>query len=530
MARSARSTPKDAPSAWQDPIQELEARRAWARAGSGAERAEREHAKGRLTARERIEHLVDPGTFLELGTLVSTPAPDARDPDLPTTFICGLAQIDGRHVAIGAEDFTIQGGGAGVHLSRYKAVFGGFLEELALDYRVPLVLLLHGVGGSVSIQERKGYPSLVSTIPSYPAFDLLDRVPVVAAVMGPAAGASGARATVSHFSLMSRPHGCLFAGGPPVVKQATGKQVDKFELGGADVHTKVSGVVDNACETEEEIFEQIRLFLSYLPRNVFELPPWSQTEDPVDRSCDELLSIVDPRPRRTYDPTALIEEVVDRHTWFEIAPDYGQSLRVGLACIGGYPVGIFASDSRFLGGAIDGPAADKQTRFADFFSTFHLPIIYFVDVPGFMIGVEAERSGVLRRGSRAVQALHRATVPVLTVQVRRSYGLAGMGTGNRKGHSIRLAWPSGSWGDMPVEGGIEAEFGAEIAAAEDPAAKRREIQEQFAAQNSMWRTVEAFGVEEVIDPRETRAVLARFVDVAFGSMLPVPACGPQMRP
>jgi len=516
--------------AWEEAIGELERRRAWAHAGSGPERAAREHERGRNTARERIALLVDEGSFHEYGTLVTTPSPTAGEDDLPTTFVCGLARIDGRPVAIGAEDFTIQGGGAGVHLSRFKGAFGGFLEELAHDYRVPLVLLLHGVGGSVTIQERKGYPTLVSTMPSFPVFDLLDRVPVVAAVMGPAAGASGARAAISHFSVMSSAHGCLFAGGPPVVRQATGQVVDKLELGGAQVHARVSGVVDNVAADEDEIFTQVRRFLSYLPRNVWELPPRVAADDPPDRRVDEVLDIVHPSERRVYDPVALVEAIVDRGSFFELAPDYGSSLRVGLGRLDGHTVGILASDPRSLAGAMDGPAADKQTRFADFFDAFHLPIVYFADVPGFMIGSDAERSGILRRGSRAVQAIQRAQVPVITIQVRRSYGLAGQGTGNMKGHSIRLAWPSGSWGDMPMGGGIEAEYGDVIAAAEDPAAKRREIEEMFAAQSSMWRTVEYFGVEEVIDPRETRAALTHLVGLAAGAIEPGRKHGPQVRP
>lgn len=521
--------PRKPAEGWEEPLEELRARRETAHAGSGPERAEREHERGRLTARERIAALVDRGSFQEFGTLVTTPGGPGEE-DQPTTYVCGLAQLDGRPIAIGAEDFTVQGGGAGVHLSRFKGAWGGFLEELAHDYKVPLVLLLHGVGGSVGVQEAKGYPTLVSTMPSFPLFELLDRVPVVAAVMGPAAGASAARAAVSHFSIMSRPHGCLFAAGPPVVQQAMGRAIDKFELGGFEVHTQESGVVDNAADDEQEIFDAIRAFLSYLPRNVWELPPALPVEDPVERSCDDVLAIVSPNDRRAYDAVALIEAVVDRDSLFELAPDYGRSLRAGLARIGGHSVGVLASDPCYLAGAMDGAAADKQTRFAELFDAFHLPIVYFVDVPGLMIGPEAERSGILRRGSRAVQAIQRASVPVLTVQVRRSFGLAGQGTGNLNGSSIRLAWPTGSWGDMPIGGGVASEFRAEIEAAEDPAAKRAELMERFAAQNSMWRTVERFGVEEVIDPRETRTVLARLVALAASAIEPGPKHGPQVRP
>jgi methylmalonyl-CoA decarboxylase subunit alpha len=519
----------EAAEAWKRMLEDLEARREWSRAGSGPERLEREHSRGRYVARERVHKLLDPGTFMEFGTLVTTPGADGRG-EVPTTFVCGLGEIEGRTVAIGAEDFTVQMGGMGTHLSRSKMAFGGFLEELAYEMRVPLVLLLHGVGGSIAIQEAKGYPTLVSTMSAYPMFELLDRVPVVAGVMGPSAGASAARAAATHFSVMSRPHGCLFVGGPPVIRHSMGIEVDKFELGGADVHTKQSGVIDNAADSEEEIFEQIRRFLSYLPSSVHEPPPYVASDDPADRRCDRVLEIVSPGDRRAYDANALIDEIVDRDSFFEMAPDYGRSLRVGPARIGGHPVGIFASDPRHQAGAIDGPAADKQTRWADTCNLFGLPIVYFVDVPGLMIGPEGERTGVLRRGTRAVQAVTRSRVPVFTVHVRRAYGLAAQGTGSLNGYSIRLAWPTAQWGDMPVPAGVEAEYGAEIAAAEDPVAKRKEVTDSFAAQMSMWRTVKRFGVEEVIDPRETRSVLARLVAVASRAIEPGPMHGPQVRP
>jgi acetyl-CoA carboxylase carboxyltransferase component len=519
----------EAAEAWQRMLDDLEARRVWARAGSGPERLESEHSRGRYVARERVHKLLDPGTFMEFGTLVTTPDSDGES-EVPTTFVCGLGEIDGRSVAIGAEDFTVQFGGMGTHLSRFKMAFGGFLEELAHDMRIPLVLLLHGVGGSIAIQEAKGYPTLVSTMSTYPMFELLDLVPVVAGVMGPSAGASAARAAATHFSVMSRRHGCLFVGGPPVVRQSMGVDIDKFELGGVDVHTKQSGVIDNAADDEDEVFDQIRSFLSYFPSSVYERPPYVETDDPVDRSCDRLLEIVSPSDRRAYNAHALIEEVVDRGSFFEVVRDYGRSLRTGVARIGGHPVGIFATDPRYQAGAIDGPAADKQTRWAETCDLFGLPIVYFVDVPGLMIGPEGERTGVLRRGTRAVQAVARARVPVFTVHVRRAYGLAAQGTSNQNGHSMRLAWPTGQWGDMPVPAGVEAEYGAEIRAAVDPVAKRKEVTESFAAQMSMWRTVKKFGVEEVIDPRETRSVLARLVNVAVKAIDPGPIHGPQVRP
>ena len=513
---------------WDSLLEDLETKRQVALSGGGERRIQREHDAGRMTARERLTALVDPGSFLEFGTFVTTPAEGGGK--LPATFLCGLAEIDGRPVAVGAEDYTVQGGGTGVHLVRYKGAWGGFIEETALGYGIPLVLLMQGVGGSVDLQEEKGYPELLATVPVFPVFDLLSQVPVVAAVLGPTAGSSAARAAISHFSVMTRGNGCLFAGGPPLVKQALGVDVDKMALGGWQVHTRESGLIDNAVDSDADALDQLRRFLSYLPSNVWQLPPVTETDDPADRSCDEVLSLVSPNGRRAYDAQALIRAVVDVDSFFEITPDFGRSLRTGLARIDGHPVGILATDNRHLAGAMDADSSEKQVRFIEMCDAFHLPLVYFVDVPGFMIGPDAERAGVLRKGSRAVQAIHRTNVPVYTIQVRRSYGLAGQATGSPNLRSIRLAWPSGVWGDMPLGGGVEASFRREIEAADDPAAKRAEILARFSEQASPWRTVEKFGLEEMIDPRATRGHLARLLKVARHSSRPGPTNGAAVRP
>lgn len=498
---------------WQPLLDEVEKRREIAFKAGGAERIAREHRLGRSTARERILKLADPDTFLEIGTFVTTPTKDGSP--LASTFICGLCEIDGRPVAIGAEDFTVEGGGTGVHLERPKGGWGGFIEEFAYGYRIPFVMLLNGVGGSVILQDAIGYPQLQAAHPMYPMFELMDTVPVLAAVLGPTAGSSAARAHLSHFSVMSKDNGCLFAGGPPVVKQALGLDIDKFALGGADIHVRKSGLIDNQAANEDEALAMIRRALSYLPDNVSYRPPVSKEWRENDQQ--ELLAIVSPSARRIYDAGHLIQCVADEGSYFDIAPDHGRSVKLGLARIEGHTVGAIASDNRYIAGSLDVASSVKQAKFVEFCDRFHIPIVYFADIPGFLVGPQAEEAGVLKYGALALRAIQQASVPVYTVQVRRSYGLGGVATGNGNPMSIRLCWPSALWGDMPIEGGVEAAFRAELEAAapEDRPALKEKLTKRFEEQTSVWRAVEHFAAEEMIDPRDTRKYLSRLVKLFY---------------
>lgn len=509
-------TPKITPE-WEALLRELDRRREIALSSSGPERIAREHKYGRTTARERIAKISDAGSFLEVGTFVTTPTESGTL--LASTFVCGLCEIDGRPVAIGAEDYSVEGGGTGVHLARYKGGWGGFIEEFALGYKIPLVMLINGVGGSVLLQDQIGYPELQSANPTYPMFDLLEHVPVLAAVLGPTAGSSAARAHISHFSVMTSDNGCLFAGGPPVVKQALGLDIDKFALGGVAVHTRASGLIDNSAENEDAALEQVRQALSYLPDNVGSRPAILSEWKANDQ--EELLTIVSPSLRRAYDAQALVRCIFDQDSFFEIAPDYGRSLRTGLARVEGHTVGVLASDARSMAGSLDVQSSLKQAKFVELCDRFHIPIAYLVDIPGFLVGPKAEEAGVLKFGAMALRAIQQAKVPVITVQVRRSYGLGGVATGSRNPMSIRLVWPSAAWGDMPIEGGVEAAFRAELDAA--PPEQRVELKAQltkrFEEQTSIWRAVENFGAEEMIDPRDTRKYLARLVSLSYRKSL-----------
>ena len=485
---------------------------------------------GAPSARDRLRKLLDPDTFEEIGVLASTPV-RGRDGRVagsrPGGTVCGLGGIDGRLVAVAAEG-PLQEPTAPVRKSeKPKSGWDGYIERLALEYRIPLVLLLDGYGGSNSYAGNKGYPYLLSGTRSETLFRLLDQSPVLVGVTGPVAGVTSGRVAASHFSVMAQ-GGRVFAGS--AMAAAALDEETATRLGGPRMQAIRSGTVDNVAVDEDDLFAQIRTVLSYLPTNVDEEPPFLDVGDAPDRSCDELLDIVPDNRRRPFNAQQMIEAVVDDGSFFELAPGYGRALVAGLARVAGQAVGVFSSNPYVNAGAMDLPACEKQTRVAELCDTFHLPMVYFADVPGFMIGIEAERSGLMRRGVRAMQAIHRSTVPVVTIQVRRSYGLAGNATGAPNRLSVKIAWPLGEWGDMPIEGGVDALFRRELEASDDPAALRDRIETRMQAAASIWGTAESFGVEDIIDPRDTRRVLSRWIAASTAHRRVGPKQGPQVRP
>jgi acetyl-CoA carboxylase carboxyltransferase component len=498
---------------WRPEIEEIARRRAAAREMGGRDAVDKQHAQGRLTIRERIAALADDGSFHEVGALSGTGHDDQAGKRLvtPAPYVMGLAKIDGRDVAIGGEDFTVRGGSSWGG-DRRKGGQGGFVEELAFHYRIPLVNLIDGAGGSVTTIRRRGH----SIFPGVDGFErsvsLLGRVPVVSAVLGTAAGGPAGRAVLSHWSVMVQGTAQVFAAGPPVVKRSLGQELSKEELGGSAIAVDAAGTIDNSVQTEAECFAAIKRFLSFMPNNVWELPPSCPSADPPDRIEDALADLVPRDRRKPYDMRKLVKLVVDKESTFEIQPTFGQAVITILGRLNGKVVGIIASNPMFNGGAVDGKAARKQTHFVELCDAFHIPIVFFVDVPGFMVGLAAETAGTLRDGMRCVYALGAATIPMITLVIRKCYGMAGMATTSKNGLNLKIGWPSAEWGSLPIEGGAAAAFKREIEQAPNPSERLREIEEELRAYASPFRTAEAFGVEDIIDPRETRAYLCRFVD------------------
>ena len=494
---------------WQDEVDELARRRSLAAAMGGPEGVERQRKRGKLTVRERIEALADPGSFREFMGLSGTATYDGNQMQhfTPKGAVDGFATVDGRQIVVNAGDFTVRGGSGGAG--------GGLGQELASnvrarEWRVPYVRLLDASGGSVRSFEEMGRTYLPDgNVWSAIDVDMLSEVPVVSAVMGSVAGLPAINACFAHFNLMVKGTSQLFPGGPPVVKAALGYAITKEDLGGDHIHTRVSGVVDNLADTEQHAFEQISQFLSYLPANVWELPPRGPADDPVTRRDERLLSIVPRNPRQVYDPKKILRAVLDEGSFFEIAPAYGRARVTGLGRLHGFPVAVMANNPRQKGGSTDVAAGNKVVRLIQLANTFHLPMISFADEPGFMVGLESEKQGIERAGARLVAATTQSWMPWATVVVGRLYGVAGQCQHRPSGMFQRYAWPSANWGSMHIAGGASAAYRREIDSADDPNEKRREIEARLNAIASPFRTAEATG-QDIIDPRETRERLCEF--------------------
>ena len=492
---------------WEPELEELRRRRELAAQMGGPERVARQRAAAKLTVRERVDRLLDEGSFHETGGLAGVGEYDAGGEltgFLPANMVIGQGRIDGRRAVVQADDFTVRGGAADAAIWE-KMVWA---ERAAHELRVPLVRLVDGTGGGGSVKtlETLGF----SYVPPLPGFELtvenLSRVPVVAAALGPCAGLGAVRVAMAHFSVIVRGSAQLFVAGPPVVAAAMGESPDKEALGGSRAQTK-AGAVDNEAADEDDALDQLRRFLAYLPGSAWEAPPIAGATDAPGRREEELLAIVPRDPRQPYDMRRVIELVLDRGSVFEVGRRFGPSLITALARLDGRPVGVLASDPKHYGGGLTADASDKLGRFVDLCDAFRLPVVNLVDQPGFVIGTDAERRGTIRRGSRALSAIVQARTPWCSVLVRKVYGVAGAGHGDGSRLNLRFAWPSGSWGSLPIAGGLEAAYRRELEAADDPVALRAQIEARLTRVVSPFRTAERFSAEEIIDPRETRPLL-----------------------
>lgn len=499
---------------WEKEIEELRRREALAEEMGGAEKVARQHGQGKLDARERLRRLLDPDSFREIGKIAGRGSYDEKGQlaeFMASNFIFGRGNVDGRPVVASSDDFTVRGGAADAALHR-KFVQ---CEKMAHEMGLPLIRMIDGTGGGGSVKslEDMGF----TYVPVTPSWDHiitnLDTVPVVALALGPTAGMGAARTVASHYSIMVKGLSQIFAAGPVVAAQI-GEELSKEELGGSEIHTR-NGVVDEEVASEDEAFAFARRFLSYLPSMVGQHAPRTASSDPVNRREEKLISAVPRDGKQVYSMRAVMDAVFDKGSVFEMGRKWGRAAITAFAHLDGWPVAVLASDPTYLGGSWEALTSQKVKRFAELAEKFRLPVVHLVDNPGFMIGLDAERSGTIRYGVEAMNAVYKATVPWASVIVRRAYGIAGSAMSNGERFQYRFAWPSGDWGSLPIAGGLEAAYKSEIAASADPAAKLEEIKARLNAVTSPFRTAEKFNVEDIINPRDTRPLLCEYATLAW---------------
>lgn len=493
---------------WDPELAELKRRRELAERMGGEERVARQHATGRLTVRERLAALTD--SWQEIGALAGHATGETVT---PSNVIIGRARVGGRRVVVAGDDFTVRGGAADAAIHDKQVL----AERMAGEMRVPLIRLIDGTGGGGSVKQLEEYGR--TYVPYNPGWDQvvanLGRIPVIALALGPVAGLGAARLVTSHVSIMVKELSQVFIAGPAVVEAGMGESVGKEELGGWRT-VAASGTVDLVAASEPEAFALTGQVLGYLPQSAWHSPPVADAADAPDRTSPELRDLVPRERRRPYDMRRILDLVFDTGSVLELGRRFAPSVITALARLDGRPVAVLASDPCVYGGGMTAQGSDKMARFVDFAETFHLPVVHLVDQPGFVIGTAAEKAGTIRRGARALAAVYQSTVPWASVLVRRVFGVAGAAHRPHDRYTLRVAWPSGDWGSLPIEGGLEVAFKRLLAeAGPDAAALKAEIAERLEAVRSPFRTAEAFLVEDIIDPAETRPVLTDWIKDAY---------------
>lgn len=485
----------------------------------GTQAVDRHRQRGKLTCRERLDYLLDPGSFVERGVLaksrVQVPGREERVA-MAGGVVIGLGTIDGRPVLVVADDATVVSGARGAS-GRAKA---NRMYRMAQEYNIPLISLMEASASRVQDQMGSKLWAGLGFDPHTTGFgdyiDLSGRVPLVAAVMGAAVGGPAFNACMSDFVTMVRDTSFMAVSGPPVVLGATGEESSGEELGGADVHARQTGQIDHVGDTETASLDAIRRFLSYFPTSSDALPPRQQQTDDPQRRCEELYDLVPTNQRRAYDMRRVITTIVDHGDYFELKPDYGRGIITCLARLHGHPVGIVGNQPTHLAGVMDDQASYKAIHFMDVCDAFHIPLVFLVDVPGFIIGREWERKGMLKWVARSLRAHRQLSVPKLTVVIRKAYGLAYWIVGGKAMRpDLLVAWPTASFSLMAPQPAINVVYQRALAAADDPEAKRRELLDLFAQRFAPDDAAEQFDLDDIIDPADTRRVLISGLEMAL---------------
>ncbi len=492
--------------------EQLRERRAAALLGGGEEKIAKQHERGKLTARERIDLLVDEGTFTEIG-LHGRPHFSQRAMDgveAPADgVITGWGDVDGRACCIAAYDFTVMAGSMGM-TGELKV---GRLREMALSKRMPFIWLLDSAGAR--IQEATGSLFAGSGQLFREEVEMSGVIPMVAAMMGPCAAGTAYIPALSDFVPMVSGQGAMALAGPHLTKAVTGEDISMEELGGAKVHCRKSGVGDLEVADDEECIAAIKSYLSYFPSSWEEKPPLREPSDLDERMSEKLMEIVPDSNRKPYDMYEVIAEIVDDGEWFDLKPRFARSVITCFARFGGQPVGIVANQPKHLAGVLDNDSSDKAARFINLCDAFNVPLVFLQDIPGFMVGSKVEHAGIIRHGAKLLYAVSRATVPKVTVVVRKAYG-AGyyVMCGKAYEPDLIVAWPDAEISVMGAEGAVEIIGRSAIEAAEDPEAAREAMLNAVRERIDPYIAAGNAVIDEIIDPRETRPTIVKALRMA----------------
>ena len=508
---------------WEKEVSELHRRSALSEKMGGEKKVARQHEFGKLTIRERVDRIVDADSFHEIGKLAGVGEYNEQGElkaFTPSNFVFGTAEINGKTVVVSGDDFTVRGGSADASIGAKRTL----AEGLAFELRLPHIRLVDGMGGGGSVKtiETAGRTYIPKVSGWETIIGHLGIAPSVSLALGSVAGIGAARVSTSHYSVIVKDTAQMMIAGPALVDWANLGAVSKEELGASKIHTR-NGAIDDEAASEEEAFQMAKHFLSYLPENVDQLPEKTDNADPVDRQDEFLLEVVPRDARKVYKMRPIIESVFDKDSFFEIGRKWGKSIITGFARLDGVPVAVFAEDPMIYGGAWTSDACRKLIRHCDLASTFHLPLIHLVDCPGFLIGKQSEENATIRYGSQALAALGQTTVPFCSVVIRKAFGVAGAANTKPGSHHFRFSWPSGDWGSLPIEGGIEVAYKAELAEVSDYDQHLTEIKERLNKLRSPFRSAEFFEIEDIIDPRATRPTLCRWAKLAYQALKPGPS-------
>jgi acetyl-CoA carboxylase carboxyltransferase component len=508
------------PSILRPLVEDLAERRAKAKLGGGEERIAKQHEAGKLTARERLDLLIDPGTFTELGIHAgihySVRGLEGREA-AADGVVTGYGKVDGRLVAVAAYDFTVMAGSMGM-TGEIKVAR---LRELALTKRLPFVWLLDSAGAR--IQEAVGSLFAGSGHLFREEVVMSGVIPQVAALMGPCAAGTAYIPGLADFVPMVKGRGSMALAGPHLVRAAVGEDVTQEELGGSRVHCRMSGVGDLEVPDDEACIDAIKGYLSYMPSHNGEAPPRRATADPAERMDEGLLDVLPESNRKPYDMYDVIGRVVDDGEWFDLKPQFAKTIITCFARFDGRPVGIVANQPRQLGGILDNDSADKAARFVNLCNAFGLPLVFLQDVPGFMVGTKVEEAGIIRHGAKMLHAVANATVPKITVVLRKAYG-AGYYVMNGRAYEpdLIVAWPTAEISVMGAEGAVEIVMRRQVEEADDPAAKKAELIDAYREIIDVYIAARNGMIDDVIDPRETRPVICRALEMAEGKVVQRP--------